>query len=413
MTPLAPVAAFYLLPMRAWELLAGSCLAIAKKHDSPFGERASSLCLASGLILLLLSVVVVRNDGFPGWIALAPAAGSTLMLAGIGASRSAIQRLLARPAMVFVGKRSYALYLWHWPVFSFVDYRFFLSGPSLVLALKIVITIAATLLTYRFIERPMRLWLNDRRRRGAAFGAFVVAATALAGAGYAIRFNYYLDVEPRDIAAGGVSVNPEGRGWVVAIGDSQGAVYGVELASLARRLGFRLNLLSAPGKNELPGDRDTLWPSVSGFLGDRKPDVVILAQAWSTKFGSDGEGRFGETMAALGDRATQIIVLLEPPTAPPDATRRAILAGARPPFFEDPSATQRHERAKTIIDEFENSSIRVLDVADIFLNADHSIRLIAPDGRVTFQDGRHLSASGTALVRPRLEQALRDALHMP
>ncbi|MGJ0454669.1 MAG: SGNH hydrolase domain-containing protein [Methylocystis sp.] len=69
-------------------------------------------------------------------------------------------------------------------------------------------------------------------------------------------------------------------------------------------------------------------------------------------------------------------------------------------------------RASAIVHKFQNSRIRIVDVADIFLENENSIRLIAPDGRVTYQDGGHLSESGTALVRPRLEQALRNALNL-
>ena len=195
-TPSAPIASFYLLPTRAWELLAGSCLAIAKRQSPKFGDRQSSLYFAIGVIFILLSLVLVRNEGFPGWIAMLPVAGSTFLLAGIGTSRrGAIHRSLAHPVMVFVGKRSYSLYLWHWPTFSFVDYYFYLSSPAVGLALKIVISIAGTVLTYRFAERPMRSWLNTPQRQVATFGAFAVAAVMLSSAGYVIRSNYYLTAD--------------------------------------------------------------------------------------------------------------------------------------------------------------------------------------------------------------------------
>ncbi|MGJ0454668.1 MAG: acyltransferase family protein [Methylocystis sp.] len=334
-TPVAPIASFYLLPTRAWELLAGSCLAIARRQYPKFPDRNSSLYLVTGLIFILLSFVLVRSEGFPGWIAMLPVVGSTVLLAGIGTShRGAIHRSLAHPVMVFIGKRSYSLYLWHWPTFSFVDYYFYLSSPAVGLVLKIVISGAATILTYHFVERPMRSWLNKPQRRVATFGAFAVAAMMLGIAGYVIRSNYYLTAESRNVATGGISVNPEGRGWVVVIGDSQGAMYGFELASLARTLGFRLNVLSAAAGNELPGEPDTLWPKVSQFLGDSKPDIVVLAQAWSSKLGEDGESHFGDAMAALTDRAAQIIVLTQPPEPPPEVSRHAILAGARPPFLK-------------------------------------------------------------------------------
>ena len=143
---------------------------------------------------MALSFVFVRDEGFPGWIAALPVAGSTLALAGIGTSSAVLQRWLAHPAMVFVGKRSYSLYLWHWPAFSFVDYRFFLADAAFRLALKIVVTILATLLTYHFVERRMRP-LAERpatpqcRIRRVGRGSDRARRDA-------IRSNYYFNAEP-------------------------------------------------------------------------------------------------------------------------------------------------------------------------------------------------------------------------
>ncbi|MBK3665344.1 acyltransferase [Bradyrhizobium diazoefficiens] len=411
-TPLAPAASFYLLPTRAWELLAGSSLALTKRQYPKLAAEYSSLYLTIGLVIISLSFFIVRSEGFPGWIATIPVAGSVLVLIAIGSgSRAGLHRALAHPTMVFVGKRSYSLYLWHWPTFSFVDYHFYKNSPLVGLGLKVVVSILATILTYRLVERPMRSWLNLPHHRLATFGLFAIVATVIGFAGYTIRSNYYLSAEARNVAAGGISVNPSGKRWLVVIGDSQGAMYGYELASLARVLGFRLNVLSAAAGNELPGDRDTLWPRVSEFLGDAKPDVIVLAQAWSEKLGADAEARFGDAIATMKDRAKQIIVVTQPPLSPPNATRHAMLEGARPPFFEDLENRKGRLQANTIIRKFEDERVRVIDVADIFIENGDSLRVVAPDGRLVYQDRTHLSSSGTALVRPRLEETLQSMIN--
>ena len=79
MTPSAPIASFYLLPTRAWELLAGSCLALAKRHHPKFFGKKSTSFLVVGLSMTLVSFIVVRSEGFPGWIAMLPVAGSTFV----------------------------------------------------------------------------------------------------------------------------------------------------------------------------------------------------------------------------------------------------------------------------------------------------------------------------------------------
>lgn len=410
-TPLAPTASFYLLPTRAWELLAGSCLALLKRQYPKVANEYSSLYLAIGLVIISLSFFIVTSESFPGWIATIPVMGSVLVLIAIGSDRrTGLHRVMAHPAMVFVGKRSYSLYLWHWPIFSFVDYHFYKNSPLLGLVLKVAVSILATLLTYRLVERPMRSWLNLPHHRFAAFGLFAMFAIAIGVAGYTIRSNYYLSAEARNIAAGGVSVNPSGKHWLVVIGDSQGAMYGYELASLSRMLGFRLNVLSAAAGNEMPGDPATLWPKVVEYLGDAKPDVIVLAQAWSEKLGADAETQFGTAIIAIKDRAKQILVLTQPPLLPPNATRHAILEGVRPPFFENAESRKNRLRANAVIRKFEDERVHVIDVAHLFVEDDDSLRVVAPDGRFAYQDRTHLSSSGTAVVRRKLEEALRSAL---
>jgi peptidoglycan/LPS O-acetylase OafA/YrhL len=410
-TPIAPIASFYLLPTRAWELLAGSCLAAAKWHYPKFADKPSSLCIDIGLAIIVAAAVLTRSENFPGWIAVIPVLGSTAFLAGTGEPRRGVlHRAMAHPVMVFVGKRSYSLYLWHWPTFSFVDYYFYLRSPAVGMTLKIVIPALAAVLTFRFVETPLRRYLSAPQRWRVAWIAFACAAVIVGGTGYVVRSDYYLSAEPRTVASGGILVNGSGHGSVAVIGDSQGAMYGYELASLAHSVNFRLNVLSAAGRSELPGNPDTLWPMVSRFVDDNKPDIVILAQAWSLKFGEDGDRQFADTIAAIQSRVKYIIVLTEPPAAPPDATRHSILAGARPPFREEEAQMKARLRANSIIRRFESDRVVVIDVAEIFLAGDGAIRLIAPDGRLTYHDSEHLSSSGTALVRPELERTLRRTL---
>jgi hypothetical protein len=87
------------------------------------------------------------------------------------------------PILVAIGKRSYGLYLWHWPIFVVLDARE--STPELLLAA--VITIICNELTYRFVELPVRggaagrlraSWPNFsrmRRRLITSIGVLVVA----------------------------------------------------------------------------------------------------------------------------------------------------------------------------------------------------------------------------------------------
>lgn len=172
LTPAAPTAAFYLFPFRAWELLTGVLLAIltASRPD----RRGPPWAAMAGLALILAALVLARPDSFPGWQAIAPVAGTALVL--WARDDGPVARLLAHPAPVFVGLISYALYLWHWPVLVLSTYaRDGFSGWPEALGWMALAFVLATL-AWALVERPIRR--SARIGPPALLGGFATAATA-------------------------------------------------------------------------------------------------------------------------------------------------------------------------------------------------------------------------------------------
>lgn len=178
LTPRSPTAAFYLFPFRAWELLAGVLLAIAGQERGLRFALHPALSWA-GLGLVLASATLIRADGFPGWQALFPVAGTVLILAN-GRDANPVNRALTHPAPVFIGLISYSLYLWHWPVLVLSSYwRDGYSGPvesAAWLALAVILAI----LSWRYIERPVRYMQGGAR---ALVGGTAMASVALLALG--------------------------------------------------------------------------------------------------------------------------------------------------------------------------------------------------------------------------------------
>jgi len=115
LTPRAPSAAFYLPLTRFWELMAGSALAYHVHYGSP-GRRMADAKAAAGLALVAAGIALLSaGRAFPGWWALAPVVGSSLLIAA-GPAAWINRRLLSNPVMVYIGLISYPLYLWHWPL---------------------------------------------------------------------------------------------------------------------------------------------------------------------------------------------------------------------------------------------------------------------------------------------------------
>lgn len=101
-------AGFYLLPARAWELLAGSLVYLAPTLAARFTRPAQ----LGGLAMILAAAILAPVTSWPGIWTLLPVTGTALIIL---AARTD-SRLFANPVAARIGLDSYSIYLWHWPV---------------------------------------------------------------------------------------------------------------------------------------------------------------------------------------------------------------------------------------------------------------------------------------------------------
>lgn len=182
--------AFYMLPSRAWELLIGSAIAL-KIYPQFKNKTALNIASIAGLVLMLgAGFMLSEAHGFPGANALYPTLGAALFIytGHMSAQKSWGNALLTFPAFVGIGKISYSLYLWHWPLIIFARY---ILDRALFMPEKIMIIGASFLLAYlswRLIEQPFRhknIWAG----RKAFFLVCLIFSLALAAIGIAIKEN--------------------------------------------------------------------------------------------------------------------------------------------------------------------------------------------------------------------------------
>jgi peptidoglycan/LPS O-acetylase OafA/YrhL len=131
---------------RAWELGAGVLLALAgnERHRIPYRLAGGLSWL--GLAVILASALVLRpGTPFPGAVALVPVLGAVLVLAGRG------EGLLGLPPMQWIGRISYPLYLWHWPLLVIAG-----PLPAAGRAALVVLSGVLAFATYALVERPIR-----------------------------------------------------------------------------------------------------------------------------------------------------------------------------------------------------------------------------------------------------------------
>jgi len=174
LTDTSPARAFYLLPTRVWQLGVGGLLALVGVMGTSRG--AGALAWAGLAAVAVAGVVLTAEIPYPGLAALLPTAGAVALLYG-GAAPSGPVRLLAAAPLRFLGKISYSLYLWHWPllVLPLMFLERALTGVEVVAS--VAVAIGVSWLSWRFVEQPFRY--GDRSRRATSWSAIRVGVAGI------------------------------------------------------------------------------------------------------------------------------------------------------------------------------------------------------------------------------------------
>ena len=174
LTDASPARAFYLLPTRVWQLGVGGLLALIGVLGT--SRRAGALAWAGLAAVAVAGVALTAEMPYPGFAALLPTAGAVALLYGGGAPGGPL-RLLAAAPLRFLGKISYSLYLWHWPllVLPLMFLERALSGVEIVVAVAAAIGISW--LSWRFVEQPFRY--GERSRRATSWSAIRVGVAGI------------------------------------------------------------------------------------------------------------------------------------------------------------------------------------------------------------------------------------------
>lgn len=156
LTPIAPSAAFYILPTRAWEMLAGGLIYLITNHINITNASRKKIELA-GFILITGSIFGFdSSSSWPGALALIPVSGTMLIL--LAAQSKSHWTGLATTQ--WLGTRSYSLYLWHWPLVVALTYWEKQEAP-LFIAAGLAVTIILGHLSYKLVESPSRKFLTN------------------------------------------------------------------------------------------------------------------------------------------------------------------------------------------------------------------------------------------------------------
>lgn len=422
-------AAFFLAPLRAFELAIGALTFLLEPH-SPRRGWLRELLTTVGLGAIALAVFTyTRYSSFPGFLALLPCFGTAMVIFG-GSSTKAASGLRV-PLVRHLGLISYSLYLVHWPLLSYyrsLNSRELNVGEGLLLSAA---SIALAELLHRYIEQPFR---KPAARVRAPWLSFPVGITAsicligavavgvLAGDGWSWRFPVSLRValDPK--------VETAGRAWtwqnsrnldrgfrdnglvkVLVIGDSQGADFAnmavgsgaasrVDLATFPTSLHCQVMLAMRTFEGPFKSRRDCA-AAAQRLMADRRvaqADVVLLAFGWFPESLPYIEAHVAR-LKRLGAR--RIAVLGRKDQGHDSATTLAhvrAFAGA-----DLVSAAHRSVEAWSVNErmaDLPSSSFRYLDLMSSICFDPHRCHVVDEEQRPIFFDRRHFTSHGAAFI---------------
>ncbi|WP_169453589.1 acyltransferase family protein [Pleomorphomonas oryzae] len=452
---------YFLLPTRFWELGTGALIAILQSGDRLPSTQRSVLGIAGLLAIAWAALRLSEFDPFPGYVALAPTLGAAAI---IWANGGIVGKLLSLRPFVWIGRLSFALYLWHWPLISIAAG---IGLPPTDTATRVVITAVMSVLSvvgYFLWEQPIRQkrLLGQRKPFFAALALFTLA---LVGAGIlifetrglpqrlpadliamdeAVKRDSYL-ISQRCPEMGMESSCPLGdetsdKISFVIIGDSHSHAIAAEIGDIAKAYhlrGLYLGRGGCPPLANITRDPDSPCPlryeSALRKIQENNPKLVISILQWASLVGGpDGEYKtllfdhnkevsdaeripviksaLEKTIEDIGDR--QIVTSI---TIPEYSGKAPVIWKAWSERFGLPSSL-----VELTYDQFISQQRYVLEILNE-ASAKHKNfksvnpgRILCPEGAcirikgstLLYQNNTHLSHSGALLVAPLFEPYL-------
>ncbi len=452
----APDAGYYLTPFRLWEPLAGALLALGLQGRTSAVSRGVALL---GVVLILLTLALLTpQTPYPGAAALAPAIGTLCLVAGLRPSGP-----LTWAPMVWIGQRSYGLYLWHLPVLvlgrmALPDWPVMLQVPAFI---GLTVLLAAA--SYPLVEQPFRAPWRRAWWRGAGVATAVLSVCLLGiaahvGAGFPSRFGpdakafmaklehgtmpCHDRLEVQDVANGRTCIigAPDAAPVLVVVGDSHAGHLTRAMDSELRSRGASALVYSrgwcAPmaGFGTLAPDRGpecadymaAVWDRLvadSGYL------PVVLAAEWGNYSQGMRAGlgkvdyRYAAGQTSLVGRPAFDAALEDTVVLLRQQRLRAIWIGSVPEYDSPvPDLMLRHLAATgqplrllvpsdltdRALSPAQLGGAEFIDPAKIYCVRDGMCRVSATDGTPLYRDSNHLSRTGAAELVAEILRLVND-----
>ncbi|MDC0031309.1 acyltransferase [Candidatus Pelagibacter sp.] len=146
---------FFLPIGRIWELIIGILIAFyIKKNGQP--NKFNEVLTLIGLLLIIYSVFTFTPEtNYPSFNTLIPTIGTGLLILYMN-SKTVTYKIFSQKSLVFIGLISYSAYLYHYPIFTFIEYSNHLNANLILKIILIFFTFFISFISWRYIEKPFR-----------------------------------------------------------------------------------------------------------------------------------------------------------------------------------------------------------------------------------------------------------------
>ena len=429
---------FYLLPFRMWELLLGCIVGhlVNNAYLSSVSCYVSKCFTATGVALIVL-VCLFAGKVYPGLYVCEMLAclgtGIFLLMAEVQDSAAGGTN---RPSnvivkgMFYIGRISYSLYLWHWPVVVIFKYlKADLDVLAVVLELGVILLLGIA--SYYIVESRFRMrsgnprWIVLTSLGMIAIGSCILTMKTHTSWFWRSSVASTIDLPGNgnvgsDFEATNTILTNKNALIVVDGGPSaieisfSGSSHARTLISsfleISRNEGWTLKSLASSGVGMTTDNYKTrpfaeiLNINRLQIIGAEPPDILVVAGKWSAELDDEKFNRLCDQIESMCKIVPNVILCLEVPEINCDLPLPAAITSNYLNCVDENllPVTDKwkywHGRMMSELISIKQPNLHLVDLSLLFYENKSNKTNFAPSGIVVYSDSDHLNAYGSALV---------------